>query len=177
LQQQNKHVGFTSLSLKYGLQQPREWSPRFLVHKLQSYPKLSQTIFHTWTITLQRIYDQKQLITIGITNISDISTVPYIRDHEKNVLQTHLKDIFDWTVLSLSQRLFSYSQLWYLKFKYRKDFSIYKVHDWHHWRARVSKAKKAFILVYLTSNQTLLFHSYSKLSRKIWSIFLWVYWV
>jgi hypothetical protein len=57
---------------------------------IQSCPK-----FHTWAVVLQWIYDQKQLITVGKMNLSDISTVPYIRDHEKNDLHAHLMDIND----------------------------------------------------------------------------------
>ncbi|KAK2442615.1 hypothetical protein QL285_013796 [Trifolium repens] len=81
-----------------GLQQTVEWSPDF---------------------------DYK-LITVGIKDFSDISTAPHIRDHKKNGLQAHLKDKFEWTVLPISQQLFPHSQLSYLKFKYQKNFFIYK---------------------------------------------------
>jgi hypothetical protein len=79
---------------------------QIFAHKLKTYPKLSQIISTHGLLFLQRIYDQKQLITVGKNNLSDISTVPYIRDHEKNGLQAYLKDINDWTGLPLSQRLF-----------------------------------------------------------------------
>ncbi|KAK2351739.1 hypothetical protein P8452_65444 [Trifolium repens] len=122
LQQLFNHMGIIFLHLKYGLQQTGEWSPRFYLQATF----LSKSYFHTWAIVLQRLYDQKQLITVGIKNFSDISTAPHIRDHKKNGLQAHLKHKFEWTVLPISQQLFPHSQLSYLKFKYQKNLSIYK---------------------------------------------------
>ena len=97
-----------------GLQQTGEWSPRFWLQATF----LSTSYFHTWAIVLQQIYHQKQLITVGKKDSSDIPTASHIRDHKKNGLQAHLKYKFVWTVLPISQQLFPHSQLSCLKFKY-----------------------------------------------------------
>ncbi|KAK2451206.1 hypothetical protein QL285_010277 [Trifolium repens] len=85
-----------------GLQQTGEWSPRFCLQATF----LSKHYFQTWAIVLQQIYHHKQLITVGINNISDILTSPHLRDHKKNGLQAHLKYKFEWTILPISQQLF-----------------------------------------------------------------------
>ncbi|KAK2420907.1 hypothetical protein QL285_031592 [Trifolium repens] len=70
-----------------GLQQTGECSPRFWLQATF----LSKSYFHTWAIILQRLYDQKHLIIVGIKNISDIPTAPHWRDHKNNGLQAHFK--------------------------------------------------------------------------------------
>ncbi|KAK2356740.1 hypothetical protein QL285_094068 [Trifolium repens] len=92
MQQLSKTVCFFSHTRSLGLQQTGEWSqqtgewsPRFWLQATF----LSKSYFHTWAIVLQRIYHQKQLITVGKKNISDTLTDPYIRDH------------YEWTVLPI----------------------------------------------------------------------------
>ncbi|KAK2428180.1 hypothetical protein QL285_026716 [Trifolium repens] len=77
------------LVVKLGLQQTGEWSPIFWLQATF----LSKSYFYTWAIILQRLYHQKQLITVGKKNILDIPTDPYSRDHRKNGFQAQLKRI------------------------------------------------------------------------------------